>query len=180
MSAPLYILGLIKRFGPQHGYQIRSLITEMVSDFTGIKTPTIYYQLERMEKKGYLKSYSEQEGNRPERTVYTITELGDKAFKEMLIEAAKTPYMEEYPLDAVLYFMDSIDKQVLVEALENRVKNITELLLDMKSHREKLLPSLPQEAQPVTKELFRHHELHMEAEIEWAKKALETFSNVPE
>ena len=33
---PLYILGLLLRFGPQHGYQIKKLLEEQLEDFTQI------------------------------------------------------------------------------------------------------------------------------------------------
>ena len=36
---PLYILGFLLRYGPQHGYQIKKLISEQMADFTSIKLP---------------------------------------------------------------------------------------------------------------------------------------------
>ena len=46
---PLYILGLLLRFGPQHGYQIKKLLEDQLGDFTQIKLPTVNYHLEKME-----------------------------------------------------------------------------------------------------------------------------------
>ena len=46
LMIPLYILGLLLRFGPQHGYQIKKLLEEQLEDFTQIKLPTVYYHLE--------------------------------------------------------------------------------------------------------------------------------------
>jgi len=48
------ILGLLQRFGPQHGYYIKKLISEELADFTQIKLPTIYYHLEKMNADGLL------------------------------------------------------------------------------------------------------------------------------
>jgi DNA-binding PadR family transcriptional regulator len=59
---PFYILGLLQRFGPQHGYQLKKIIGEQLSDFTQIKLPTIYYHLEKMEADGLLAANSEKPG----------------------------------------------------------------------------------------------------------------------
>uniref|UniRef100_UPI000AEE63EC PadR family transcriptional regulator n=1 Tax=Clostridium sp. NkU-1 TaxID=1095009 RepID=UPI000AEE63EC len=64
---PLYILGLLQRYGPQHGYQIKKIIAEQLSDFTQIKLPTIYYHLEKMETDGLLSANREKSGSRPEK-----------------------------------------------------------------------------------------------------------------
>ncbi|WP_320129842.1 PadR family transcriptional regulator [uncultured Sphaerochaeta sp.] len=51
---PLYILGVLQRMGPMHGYRIKKLISEQLSDFTQIKLPTIYYHLEKMTQSGLI------------------------------------------------------------------------------------------------------------------------------
>ena len=81
---PLYILGLLQRFGPQHGYQIKKILAEQLTDFTQIKLPTIYYHLVKMKEDGLLSASSEQPGGRPTKTVYAITEKGIDGFQSML------------------------------------------------------------------------------------------------
>ena len=81
---PLYILGLLLRFGPQHGYQIKKLLAEQLEDFTQIKLPTIYYHLEKMEEAGLIISQNAKEGTRPEKKVYHVSESGCKRFRELL------------------------------------------------------------------------------------------------
>ena len=65
---PLYILGLLLRFGPQHGYQIKKLLEEQLEDFTQIKLPTVYYHLEKMEAAGLIEAHRDRQGARPENT----------------------------------------------------------------------------------------------------------------
>ena len=74
MQIPLYILGLLMRFGPQHGYQIRKIIGEELADFTGIKLSVIYYHLEKMEREGLLHGAREKTSGRPEKTRYSVTQ----------------------------------------------------------------------------------------------------------
>lgn len=47
MKVPFYILGLLMRYGPQHGYNIKQLVSDGISDFAKIKLPTIYYHLKK-------------------------------------------------------------------------------------------------------------------------------------
>jgi DNA-binding PadR family transcriptional regulator len=78
---PLYILGLLQRFGPQHGYQIKKIIADQLADFTQIKLPTIYYHLEKMQAGGLLSVTSEKPGGRPEKSVYAVTKRASARFR---------------------------------------------------------------------------------------------------
>ena len=69
MIIPFYILGLLQRFGPQHGYQIKKIISEQLADFTQIKLPVIYYHLEKMTQDELISPDCEKNGNRPEKTL---------------------------------------------------------------------------------------------------------------
>lgn len=77
---PLYILGFLLRYGPQHGYQIKKRMSEQMADFTNIKLPTIYYHLEKMERDGLISAEELREGLRPEKRVYQITPEGKERF----------------------------------------------------------------------------------------------------
>ncbi len=101
---PLYILGLLQRFGPQHGYQIKKIIAEQLADFTQIKLPTIYYHLEKMETDGLLSANREKPEGRPEKTIYTITDKGIVAFKNLIAGLIEFEYRPTFPSDGVFYF----------------------------------------------------------------------------
>jgi DNA-binding PadR family transcriptional regulator len=63
----IVILDLLQRYGPKHGYQIKKIISEQLSDFTQIKLPTIYYHLEKMATDKMLSTSIEKESSRPEK-----------------------------------------------------------------------------------------------------------------
>ena len=63
MTVPIYILGFLMRFGSMHGYKLKQLISRQVADFTQIKLLSIYYHLEKMEKKEIIWSWQYNEGN---------------------------------------------------------------------------------------------------------------------
>jgi DNA-binding PadR family transcriptional regulator len=172
MQIPLYILGLLMRFGPQHGYQIRKIIGEELSDFTGIKLSVIYYHLEKMEREGLLHGTREKVSGRPEKTRYSVTQAGRAAFRRILGELLRLDYRPAFASDGLFYFCNSVDVSKLREALEEHVRNLQAALDRIRSHRAATIPFILEEATIPTLIIFSHHERHYEAEIAWAMEAL--------
>jgi len=102
---PLYILGLLLRFGPQHGYQIKKLIAEQLEDFTQIKLPTVYYHLEKMEAAGLILANRDKQGARPEKTVYQVNKAGEDKFKELLHQSLQINYITARSLTLMVPFI---------------------------------------------------------------------------
>jgi DNA-binding PadR family transcriptional regulator len=134
---PLYILGLLQRFGPQHGYQIRKIIAEQLSDFTQIKLPTIYYHLEKMEADGLLSANNEKPGGRPEKTIYTITDKGIMAFKKMIVGLFEFEYRPTFPSDGVFYFSDYIETADILSHLMAYTDKLKTAISNIKSTKRK-------------------------------------------
>lgn len=173
---PLYILGLLQRFGPQHGYQIKKTISEQLSDFNQIKLPTIYYHLEKMEKEGLLSSISEKTTSRPEKTVYSITEKGSAAFKEKLNDLLNFSYHPTFPADAVFYFSDSLTNEEITEHLREYVEKLHAQLVEIKKHGNETIAHVPNDRKSMISAIFRHHEYHYKAELDWAVNILKSLS----
>ena len=173
MQIPLYILGLLMRFGPQHGYQIRKIIGEELADFTGIKLSVIYYHLEKMEREGLLHGAREKtSGGRPDRTRYSVTDEGKVAFRRLLGELLRFGYRPTFASDGLFYFSDSLGASSVREALEGHIRNMQATLDRIRCHKAASIPFIPEEATIPTLIIFSHHERHYEAEIAWAKEAL--------
>ncbi|MBN1858095.1 PadR family transcriptional regulator [Candidatus Bipolaricaulota bacterium] len=68
--------------GPGHGYRIRRRLDAAFADLWHIPTSQLYRVLERLESNGWAKRQVEREGQRPERTVYTISAQGQQEFWE--------------------------------------------------------------------------------------------------
>lgn len=169
---PLYILGLLTRYGPQHGYRIKKTIAENLSDFTQIKLPTIYYHLAKMAADGLLSAGSEKPGARPEKTVYTITEKGKAAYRKMLSDLLKTEYRPTFAIDALFYFVDHCPMADTVQYLQTYVRELKETLAVIDRHRTETLRHVPDTAQTLTRITFSHHEHHYRAELAWAEESL--------
>ena len=69
----LYIL----RKGPSYGYEIGKEIRRISDDKYVIKETTLYSAFTRMEKYGYVESYSGEAENGKKRTYYRITDDGE-------------------------------------------------------------------------------------------------------
>jgi DNA-binding PadR family transcriptional regulator len=175
MKIPLYILGLLLRFGPQHGYQIKKIFEDQLSDFTRIKLPTIYYHLEKMQKAGLLSARTGKESKRPEKTVYAPTGKGEKAFHRLLNESLQFDYRPSFASDAVFYFFDTVEKSSLKRSLQKHCDELRQTLASIEKHKGDVLRILPVNTRKAALTIFNRHERHYRAESDWV---VETLANL--
>ncbi len=166
---PLYILGMLKRFGPMHGYRLKKLIAEQLSDFADIKLPTLYYHLERLAGEGFVSANAEKPGARPEKTVYAIAEAGVARFRKLLFAQLDFVYRPTFPADGAFYFSDDIDPGELVRRLDAYVGRLETALAKLEVHRAATVPFIPPEMRAQARIIFDHHARHYEAERDWAR-----------
>ena len=68
---------------PSYGYEISKQIKELSGEKYVIKETTLYSAVTRMEKHGYVESFSDQDNTTGKRrTYYRITELGRQYYRE--------------------------------------------------------------------------------------------------
>lgn len=169
---PLYILGLLMRFGAQHGYHIKKLIAEQLADFTDIKLPTIYYHLDKMEKDGLLLAAREKSTSRPEKTVYSVTEQGRQAFVSLLEQTLQFSYRPTFPSDSAFYFYEFVDHSKLMRQLYAYVEKLGNMLKTLEAHYSETIRFVPADALTMVEIIFDHHRRHYAAEKEWAQATL--------
>ncbi|WP_029233622.1 PadR family transcriptional regulator [Butyrivibrio sp. VCB2006] len=71
---------------PSYGYEISKRIRSLSEDKYIIKETTLYSAFTRMEKNGYIESYSQNAENGKKRTYYRITQLGKEYYLEKCAE----------------------------------------------------------------------------------------------
>ncbi len=179
LKVQLYVLGMLARYGPQHGYSVKQRLGEQVADFARIELGNIYYHLKRMEGAGWVSATSAREGKRPERSVFAITKAGEEALDNLLRRALNEEYWTEFSIDAALFFSDRFASQgaTLMAALTRRDNQTAEILGALREHRKAVLPRLPPLGAVMASALFRHHELHYEAELNWIHEVLHSFES---
>ncbi len=67
---------------PSYGYEISKRIRSLSEEKYIIKETTLYSAFTRMEKNGYIESYSENAENGKRRTYYRITDTGRNYYNE--------------------------------------------------------------------------------------------------
>jgi len=172
---PLYVLGLLLRFGPQHGYSIKKLISEQLADFTLIKLPTIYYHLEKMEKAGLISASKMKSDARPEKKVYEITEQGNNEFNSLLMKTLDFECRSTFASDAAFFFSDHLERDSIAESLKAHISKMENTLSYLDEHKRQTLRHLPEEYHKMVTIIFNHHILHFDAELRWAKQSYEIF-----
>lgn len=169
---PLYILGLLLRFGPQHGYQLKKLLEEQLEDFTQIKLPTVYYHLEKMEAAGLITAHRDRQGSRPEKTVYRASNAGTDKFQELLLQTLQTGYRPTFDMDATFYFSDSLEPGALTQSLDKHILNLKRIIAGLEIHQKETLAHIPGPYKVSAGIIFEHHILHYKAELIWAEQSL--------
>lgn len=126
----LLLLGML-RIESQHGYQLNEFIEHNLGRVTDMKKPTAYALLERLEQSGAIASRLEQEGSRPPRKVYTITENGQALFHRLLREtlASAAPYI--IAGDVGLMFLDALPLNEGLSLLQQRLDAVREQLAQL-------------------------------------------------
>jgi len=107
MDEKLLLLGLLRN-QQMHGYQLFEFIDRAMAACTDLKKPTAYYLLNRMAQDGWIEERQEQEGNRPPRKVYRLTQQGEAAFQRLLRENLSTYRTPSFTGDIGLAFLDSL------------------------------------------------------------------------
>lgn len=67
---------------PSYGYEVSKRIRELSEEKYVIKETTLYSAFSRLEKNGYIVSFSGNETNGKRRTYYRITETGRVYYRE--------------------------------------------------------------------------------------------------
>lgn len=163
MERQLLILGLLLDEN-MHGYQLNEHIEHTLGFFSDLKKSTLYYTLDKLEKQGCVRAQTEQEGNRPERRVYEVTEAGRAYFLDLLRRTLGDFAHTTYGADIAVMFMDQLPAAERHYLLRDK-RQKAQVALDH-------LRELPPHGGSV-QHVIAHHIIHLEAEIDWLDGVLD-------
>ena len=105
-SSEFALLGLLYET-PTHGYELHKQITdtEGIGMIWGVKLSNLYAQINKLEKKGFIKGIVHAEDSRPARTEYHITESGRVIFNDWLFSTVGHPRDIRQEFMLRLYFI---------------------------------------------------------------------------
>jgi len=141
----LIVLGILKKESLS-AYDIQKIVEyRNISKWVKISTPSIYKKVIQLEKKGFMKGDIVKEGNMAEKTVYSLTEEGEKQFEKLMLEIASKPVRVFLDFNAVIVNLDSLPKESQKSCLteiENNMKTLKGYIeenIRLKEH----LPEIP-------------------------------------
>jgi DNA-binding PadR family transcriptional regulator len=172
LSNPLALAVLVTLWQkPMHPYEIAQTLRSQGKDATTkIKYGSLYTVVQNLEKHGFVEVADvERAGNRPERTVYGLTDAGRQEASEWLSDLLAVP-AKEFPIfETALSFLAVLPPDEVARLLKERLKNLEVEAVSGRAALAKLYETLPR--------LFLvevEYQVHMvEAQTEWVRGFLE-------
>ncbi len=164
----LMALGILAKSGPSHGHHIRRVaeLTD-VSEWGGVSVGALYRELRAMEREGLVEAArTERVGNRPERTVYAITEEGQMELSALRDQAIKPLFSSHDPIGVALLFAShGMEREDLRRTLRARRDKLAIWMTEVAAERERLIRKGHIDAAAAS--VMRRAVVHVEAEIRW-------------
>jgi len=110
------LLGFLK-YESKTGYELKQTMDKSTGHFWNAKQSQIYTTLKKLEEDGLVISHPEPQESRPDRRVYTITESGEKALQEWLLQPVTKLDTTKQLLLLKLFFSGNLEKETILTQL---------------------------------------------------------------
>ena len=110
------LLGFLQ-YEPKTGYDLKQTVDGSTNHFWHAKQSQIYSTLKQMEMDGLVQSHAESQESRPDRKVYTITELGKSSMHTWLQQPVTKLETPKQLLLLKLFFSGNIEKETILTQL---------------------------------------------------------------
>lgn len=167
----LAVLGLLYE-APMHPYRMQQLIKERGKDkvINVQRRASLYQTISQLEKAGLIRvKETVQDENRPERTIYTLTDRGQQTIEQWLRDMLSTPTAEFPEFPAAISFLPLLTPDDALRQLEKRETALAEMLTTLDSEMQHYLQSLPRLVL-LEEELLR---ATYAAELEWVRSIID-------
>jgi DNA-binding PadR family transcriptional regulator len=164
-SIRLFILGTLAATGPLHGHQIRQEAQfDRTESWTDIQVGSVYGALKRLANEGLVREVrTEKVGNRPERTVYEITQEGHRSLAAIHYSALRDLDRHFDPFDLALAQARTVPEEHLEQIVANRIAALQVRLAEMR-HNSEAADRYLNEAERM---VLQHLITRTEAELSW-------------
>jgi DNA-binding PadR family transcriptional regulator len=155
---------------PMHPYEIAQLLRQRGKEHSiKINFGSLYTVVQNLEKHGFVAAAGVQKrGNRPERTVYAITDTGREEMHDWITEIVAVPRREYVHFEAALSLLGVLPPDEAVEALQTRLARQEIAAAGLRGALAKLYETLPRVF--VIETEYQAHML--EAEAVWLRGLL--------
>ena len=170
MSVRLVLLGLLHD-RPLYGYEIKQIIEEHMGDWTSIAFGSIYFALDKLSGEKFVERVAtEQDGNRPSRSIYQITASGEEEFLRLLRESWQNIEREYYEIDICLFFLHRLSNAEVKGFLRARLTRLERAVAQLQLHKAEQLNQVDIPVQ--ARAIFSHAMVHIQSEFNWTKELL--------
>jgi DNA-binding PadR family transcriptional regulator len=109
-----------------HPYELQRRIREWHKDeFLDLKRGSLYHAIERLVRQGAIEPVeTTREGKRPERTVYRLTEAGERQMLRWLQDMLARPVREPTQFFAALSFLSHLSPENVRSQLQQRAASL--------------------------------------------------------
>ncbi len=120
---------------PMHPYEVAQTLRQRAKqESVRLNYGSLYAVVESLEKKGFIKATGTvQEGKRPQRTIYEITDAGVIEMTDWLTELIGTPAKEYPAFMAGLSFIPALDPDDALAALRRRAESLVIKLASLRA-----------------------------------------------
>nr|WP_040522962.1 PadR family transcriptional regulator [Gordonia araii] len=117
----LAVLALLT-LGPRHPYDIHRFVVQTRKDFVTGAPRSIYHAVQRLQRGHLIEPIgSEQDGGRPERTVFALTDAGRAEGRRRVAKLLATPQPDRTLTVAALSFLGILSRDDALLALRARI-----------------------------------------------------------
>ncbi|MEG1107722.1 MAG: PadR family transcriptional regulator [Oscillospiraceae bacterium] len=117
MSLKMSILGLVS-YKPMTGYDIYKLFDGSLKFFFAAQQSQIYRELNDLEKIGFVSARREEQESRPTRKIYSITQEGEAALFDWLVDYSEEPHFSQrLPYLTKIFFAAKIPDEELLKSI---------------------------------------------------------------
>lgn len=178
MNTEIFVLGFLN-VKPLHGYDIQQYLQLTYADYWADILPgSIYNALKKMTRKGWVEvARTEAVGHR-NRAIYKITDAGKKALKGLLLDAwHKPPRVMPGTLYTALMFVNELDKEQVVRAVDEQIRNLEAQLLE--NDRGEDLKMQSPDAPPYIQIVMANSRAHLRADLDMLKDLKKLLPDLP-
>jgi DNA-binding PadR family transcriptional regulator len=154
-----------------HPYEIQRLIREWhKEEFLVLKRGSLYHAIERLRAAGLIDPVeTSREGRRPERTIYRLTEAGEKEAPRWLREMLARPGRDSVQFFAALSFLAVLAPGEVAEQLDERARLLASEIAGLKAALVQMVPRIGR--LPMIE--VEYARALREAELTWVRTLLE-------
>lgn len=178
MSLQYAILGLLN-YDSMTGYDVKKMFDEAINNFWAASISQIYRELGTLEGKGYLTSVIQQQDEKPDKRIYSITDSGKAAFRSWITnfpEKLSKEKRDEFSLR--IFFGSNLSRGELVKQFEcfidEKQRNLDEISCLYKiSEKYVLKMKLFNNEEIYWRFILKRAQMTLDTLISWAKECIE-------